>query len=492
MELRTSAETRGRVCRDPIVAVAALLALTACGEPFDAPARAEAPVVLAEPELEAGISVAPRLRLRPRSGPGIAPSELLLFAAELTDSQLSRVRRNDVPAALAALEVPALGWVDQSGETVVRPTSLLEPGAILTLVSRSLGRLGTFDVSGTTEQHALERRWPPRGVAGAGLAVLCGSSVPQGAWAFPLEPGDAAAELDPDFGTWDGEECVGVRFVSVPPAPAFLPPEVEGIALDPAPYFVESKPVEAPLVAACDDRAVVLGPLCGVPEDDRLVLAGTEQPVLVRASSAAGAELVLVPAFGQVALRGLVPDTDQVLAGEVITLDGSIEPFATEFRTAVPRQRWVLNEVLSNPIGPEPSQEWVELYNAGSVRASLAGLVLEDGGGRVELPAVEAEPGAFVVLARHDFLAGSVDVAPASSAALVLLPELGKNGLSNSGEPLRLTALDGAVVSAFPALAGRHAGVSVARKSPEHADDDPDAFAEHAPPGASPGSHNQH
>jgi hypothetical protein len=165
--------------------------------------------------------------------------------------------------------------------------------------------------------------------------------------------------------------------------------------------------------------------------------------------------------------------------------------FDVVFRTAPARQRWVLSEVLSNPLGPEPASEWVELVNAGSVRASLAGLVLADGGGSVELPDIQADPGEFVVLARQDFNPGTGDVAPAGSAQLVRLPELAKNGLSNSGEPLRLIDGDGRTVSSFPALAARHAGVSLARKRLERADDDPDGVAEHAAPGASPGAPNQ-
>src|SRR5690606_40695464 len=41
---------------------------------------------------------------------------------------------------------------------------------------------------------------------------------------------------------------------------------------------------------------------------------------------------------------------------------------------------FVLNEVLANPSGPEPQQEWVEILNAGNVAASLSGYRLKDSG----------------------------------------------------------------------------------------------------------------
>jgi hypothetical protein len=411
-----------------------------------------------------------------------------LFAAELSDNQLARLRRNDVSATLSALEVPALAWAGAPGETLLRPTRWLEPGAVLSLVAQGFGRLATFDV--VSAEAVLSRRWPPSGAPGAGLAVLCGASVPHSAWAFSLEPAALPAELEPNYGTYAGEICAAIRFEPSPATPVLLPPEIDGHLLDPEP-LVAGESEAAPLEPACAASEVRIGWLCGVPEDDRLSLAGADRPLLLRAFGAGGAELIVVPAYGRVALRGFAADSPQVLRGELVTPGGLESAFEVAFRTTPARERWVLNEVLSNPLGPEPAQEWVELVNAGSNRASLAGLGLADGGARIELPAVEAEPGEYVVLARDDFTPGGVDLAPAPGAKLVRLPELAKNGLTNAGEPLRLTAAEGSVLSAFPPLASRRAGVSLARRSPERSDDDPDAFGEHAAPGASPGAPNE-
>src|SRR5690606_16286033 len=41
---------------------------------------------------------------------------------------------------------------------------------------------------------------------------------------------------------------------------------------------------------------------------------------------------------------------------------------------------FVLNEVLANPNGPEPQQEWVEIVNTGNRAGTLSGYRLKDSG----------------------------------------------------------------------------------------------------------------
>jgi hypothetical protein len=80
--------------------------------------------------------------------------------------------------------------------------------------------------------------------------------------------------------------------------------------------------------------------------------------------------------------------------------------------------------------------------------------------------------------------------APLATAVRRLeLASLGARGLSNTGEALLLVGPEG-VVSRFPAFGASRAGHSIARRSLEAADDDPNAFAEHGAPGASPGAPN--
>ena len=73
---------------------------------------------------------------------------------------------------------------------------------------------------------------------------------------------------------------------------------------------------------------------------------------------------------------------------------------------------------------------------------------------------------------------------------MVRMASLGTRGLSNSGEALLLVGPEG-TLSRFPGLVAKTAGHSMARRTPDAADDDDEAFAEHADPGASPGAPNE-
>jgi hypothetical protein len=461
--------------------------LTACAAPIEPPAALALPVLAVEPLGPDGAGPAPRLRLAANGAASIDPAELSLWSGELSDTQVSRLRRKDVPAALLERAVPALGWVDpSSAEVIVRPTRYLNPGTH-TLVSASLGRVGAFEVRADGGAPRLTRRWPPAGEAGAGLSMLCAATVPAQSWAFALDPSLNAAELETEYGTLDGFPCVAVRWPLGAGELSLLPPEIEGHALDPEPYF-PAPPLETSL---SDCAQLSAGPLCASVEDDRLAFVNAGPARLVRLWRSAPAELLLVPGGSRAALRGLIPDQEHRLTGEVVERSGESTAFELEFRTLPARPRWVLNEVLANPLGREPAEEWIELVNASSLAADLGGLVLEDSAGRVELPALLAAPGAHVLVVREDFASFGQDVVPAEATPFLRVAELGKNGLSNSGEPLRLLDRSGAVLSAFPPLASKHAGVSLARRNLDTLDGDMAGFAEHAAPGASPGAANR-
>lgn len=466
-----------------------LAALAGCSAPVEPPPLRARPQITAEPLLEGRLGRAPRLRLSSASADVVSAGELSLWEGELSDSQLARLRRGEVPSTLTERAIPALAWPEQSG-VCLRPSALLEEGARVTLLSESLGKLGEWEVAGG---RALDRRFPAPDAAGAGFAVLCGEETPSGAWSFALEPGQVPGELEPDFGSYDGEPCVAVRWDASEPGPLLLPPEIEGFSLDPTPY-VALAPERSP-PGDCLVTELSLGPLCAAVEDDRLVLTTGHDGFLLRALMPSGVELV--PALAGSVLRGFAPDAAQSLAGSVITQAGDEIAFAVEFHTAAARARWVLNEVLANPLGAEPAQEWVELVNASAAPASLSGLLLSDAGGQVLLPDAVVEPGEHVVLvseAFSDSLQGQgqgQDVPFEPSVRLVRLPQLGKSGLSNSGEPLELRSADGGVLSRFPALPSKHAGVSLARRSLDSPDDDVAEFGEHADPGASPGAPNR-
>src|SRR5262249_22468702 len=128
-----------------------------------------------------------------------------------------------------------------------------------------------------------------------------------------------------------------------------------------------------------------------------------------------------------------------------------------------PRSHVVVNEVMANPAGPEPAEEWVELYNDGGDTENLAGYTLDDGTAATSLPEAELAPGAFALVVAQAYVADDgVDPAPSPSARIVRVRMLGQNGLSNDGERLVLRDASGAPLSVFPRVKTKN-GVSVAR-----------------------------
>lgn len=112
----------------------------------------------------------------------------------------------------------------------------------------------------------------------------------------------------------------------------------------------------------------------------------------------------------------------------------------------------IISEVLSNPAGPEPSQEFVELFNAGRDPVDLTGWRLDDGDDRTGvalLPRATLAPGAFAVLVGSAYSAALVsDPAPEPDALLIRLDStVGGRGLSNRGESLALRDAEGRLVS---------------------------------------------
>ena len=121
-------------------------------------------------------------------------------------------------------------------------------------------------------------------------------------------------------------------------------------------------------------------------------------------------------------------------------------PFA--FTTPVALPPIAITEVLANPAGPEPQQEYVELRNLGDADVSLAGLRLEDSKGGDDLPAETLAAGgyALVVTATYDPDEGS-DPAPRAGTLLVRVDtpprlrrplELGRGGAAGAGGRGRL------------------------------------------------------
>jgi hypothetical protein len=228
---------------------------------------------------------------------------------------------------------------------------------------------------------------------------------------------------------------------------------------------------------------------CAQVLDDRLFIdAPVESYWLV--SGAVSSAFAAGPELRPV-IAGLTPATSAELSVRIFLRDGTELAATPRVVTGDLRPHVVINEIFADALGPEPAQEWLELYNDGGQAVELSDFGLIDGGS-VEpgwLPNHVLEPDAFALVARDDFdAAGSWDVAPARNSVVLRVPELGSRGLSNTGEPLALVSRTGLTLSRVPPLAAK-SGTSWARVQPSCADV-PECFRLHADPGASPGRAN--
>lgn len=424
-------------------------------------------------------------------GAFIEPSRLWLFTGTISDAQLSKMARGELSESLAAKRVPGAAWAVPGGAVLV-PSRFLEAGARYTLITPELGRLAEFAVTSSAQAAPLTRVWPPEQQPGALFAVYCGARLPASALDVTFQPGDVALRFSPDFGLLpDGRQCGTLTSLVGEVSLPFLVPRAsdEEFSFEPAPLVLGAASAPEPATCLADEQP--FGPGCLLVDDDRALLRAGPEPQLFSVLAGGVAELALLAPNGEFQVRSLAPDSEQLITAAAVSPTGVLVSWQVNVRTRPSRPHVVLNEVLANAAGAEPASEWVELVNDGAQPATLMGFTLSDGASPVTLPDAELQPGEFALLVGPEFpLSNGVDVAPAPGTQLIVLPRLGTNGLSNSGEALTLRDASGALVSSFPARAARRGGVSIARRAPGSPDSDAAAFAEHGAPGASPGAVN--
>ncbi len=152
-----------------------------------------------------------------------------------------------------------------------------------------------------------------------------------------------------------------------------------------------------------------------------------------------------------------------------------------------------ITEILADPLGAEPDQEFVEIVNLGEAAADLSGWMIDDNGdadGDLIPPGMLLAPGQTAVITSPDYDPGAPGETPLAANALhiVLDGSIASNGLKNSeAETIELYDADAALVSTYRGGAGPPSeGISAVRIAAGLPDDDPLAFASH-PTGASPG-----
>ncbi len=422
----------------------------------------------------------------------LPPGDAWLFTGTLSAYQQSKLSHGELSQALLDRLVPTTAWAaTDDPETELVPSVPLDEGASYALAAPKFGGLATVSVAPSSAWPLLERVWPPKSLAGSALSIWCGGSVPTAALSVNLLPSRAVIEVEPGaLALVSGVPCVRGRMSAwSDPTPQVAEPFAGGLLWDPAPFLTGLTPPVGALT--CGPEELALGPGCAHVLDDRVSVRTPLEPVLWALDGPDGPRLSVSMTSQPLVIRGLAPESPTELSGFWAGLDGLETPFDVAVTTLAPRAHLAINEVLANALGAEPAAEWIELVNDGSEALNLGGLRLADSAGTIDLPALDVEPGAYVVVARNDYdPANGSDVPLAAGALLARVPALGKNGLSNAGEPLTLLDASGQVLSRFPALPSVHAGVSLARRTPDAADDDASAFGEHAPPGASPGAPN--
>jgi hypothetical protein len=422
---------------------------------------------------------------------------LVLYADPLSPYHAGRLRKNDVPNTLAERAIAALTW-SESGVIVLAPTQPLEPGRSYSLALPTLGLLAEVRVSGAP-QVAFLRSWPPPGASeGLRTVVFCGEGAPpKAAEAVFFEPGHVAARYGVGIGPMKlrAERCFSLEVpTAVTPGVRLVPPvRLGSVALDPTPLAANASP-EPEVLEECAPPRERVGSLCARPDDDRIELCARGGPRLYALRLGEQQRVKVLEVGGCELFRGLTPGAKVALRGTAFDIAGIPEDLEATFELAPARAHLTLNEVLANPRGKEPTQEWVELYNDGSAPVELADYRLADAGGEAKLPAHTLAPGSFALLVSEKFDLSALDDVPFLPDAVVLrLATLGKGGLANSGEVIRLLDPSGLEVSRVPARAAARAaaraGVSLARCEPGLGPE-PANFALHAAPGASPGAPN--
>lgn len=438
-----------------------------------------------------------RIRVVPAEGALADASRALFVKGHVGPAHVRQVQNFDVSEALSERVLAALTWADDDGSIVIAPGIALEPGVTYGVLSGD-PPLGV-DLRATAADSAafLHKVWPPVNALGAGpFAIFCGDQ--------PLAAPPSRVELDPGGvsgalarGVYLGmsPSCLRLDLLDAPEeAPGLVSPALVALAdgsqirLDPAPIMPVPSEAASPIEPlSCAPEEIAFGPGCARVADDRLLIATPDAPVFWALRSPTLGDVRRVTAASEPwVLLGLSPASHLDIKLLAMDVSGAAAPYSLEVLTAPPMPHVVLSEVLANPLGPEPDQEWVELYNDGLAAADLTGYVLADIGGKTALPAALLEPGAFALVVNESFvLDDEIDPAPVKGTTLLRVPELGNDGLKNDGEPLKLLAADGTVLSRFPIAPKPKAGQSVARVSPSAPDGDAGSFVAGTPtPGA--------
>ena len=353
------------------------------------------------------------------------------------------------------------------------------------------------------------------------LAIVTSDAPEAGAEVTASWPPDGAASVSPSLvelavrfdgpvelpegalGLFEGERIEGARTATVPCPEvgwddgwcARLTPErplrrssAHRLVLDERALDSEGAPVgpwEARFTTALQDDGIgpELRPIaCAIDEEsheDLCVLASDER-IVVRLAAAEPTRMELE--LGGRTVRSVAPRGDAVLAVEGLshdrgypchlsvrdTAERALEMTPTLFTTP-PLAPVSIVEVRADPRGPEPTQEYVEVLNSGTVPIDLDGFSLSDRpdaeGDRLGRGTLAPGERALIVADAFDPDEGSDPRVPPGVALYRVDRSLGSGGLSNAGEPLFLRDALGHRLSTAPAMSAGGAGRCIVREA---------------------------
>ena len=314
---------------------------------------------------------------------GTTPTDASPYLVEGTLSQVSltKLKNGELTAAFAERLVPIVTRDIASGWRI-RPEVPLKQGGTYTVASR-LGSHGVFQV-GPSDYVPVGRVWPPAG-GGAIAGIYCGPLAPSEAADVSLENGNVAHLLPGlnDDGLRLGS-CIRLLWGPIGDESVQLPPAMATYSLDPE--RLPSGPIPEQILAlTCTSPELPLGLGCASLAPGMIVV----RPPSLRQLWALGWNGRFQLQFAADGRRFVIPELglEPVVVMSVTVFDMAGREYSSHARVPLPppAAHIVINEVMANPFGTEPTQEWIELFNAGTADGELSELSLRDSEGEVAL-----------------------------------------------------------------------------------------------------------
>jgi hypothetical protein len=233
-------------------------------------------------------------------------------------------------------------------------------------------------------------------------------------------------------------------------------------------------PSFAEIECGLDETKVPWG--CAMRDDARWVLRSrpNETAIWHTATDSAQTHAPYVYREGEFSYVVLPIDGSESMSLRLVAHDAAANaielPALIDALPAPALPRVTISEVRADPLGPEPQQEYIELYNFGSEPVELAGMSITDdvttAGNKIQHKVTLApEQSALLVSTSFD-PSHPQDVPPVAGAVLIRVADkLVTRGLSNSGEALYLRDARGRRISTFSSLPSPKPGVCIQRVS---------------------------